>query len=155
MYRAAIKFRFKASVSATTTLVLVQTAYGNEAVNRSNIFRRYSWFRYGRELVEMTREVAAQNQLELTKQWCCCWFGKKWLSSRITNDSRIFEHPQVLVLWIVKVDFGKTNLCARFVPRSLTADQREDRVTSCQDMIAMADEFKIFFNKITTENETW
>ena len=30
----------------------MQTAYGNEALNRSNVFRWYSRFRDGRELVE-------------------------------------------------------------------------------------------------------
>jgi hypothetical protein len=40
--RVTIKFCFKAGVSATETLVLVQKTYGNEAVNRSNIFRWYS-----------------------------------------------------------------------------------------------------------------
>jgi len=32
-----IKFCFKAGLSATETLVLVQKAYGNEAPNRSNV----------------------------------------------------------------------------------------------------------------------
>ena len=39
--RVAIKFCFRAGLSATETLVLVQKAYGNETVNRSNVFR---WF---------------------------------------------------------------------------------------------------------------
>jgi hypothetical protein len=48
----AIKFRFKAGLSETTeTLVLVYKAYGNEVLNRSNVFRWYSRFRDGRELV--------------------------------------------------------------------------------------------------------
>jgi hypothetical protein len=50
--RVAIKFCFKAGLSATETLVLVQKAYGNDAVNRSNDFRWYSRFREGRKLVE-------------------------------------------------------------------------------------------------------
>jgi hypothetical protein len=50
--RAAIKFCFTAGVSATETLVFVQKAYGNEAVNRPNVFRWYSRCRDGRELVE-------------------------------------------------------------------------------------------------------
>jgi hypothetical protein len=33
--------------------------------------------------------------------------------------------------------------------------QREDRVTPCQDIIAMADEDKNYFNNITTRDETW
>jgi hypothetical protein len=50
--RVAIKFCFKAGLSATETLVLVQKVYGNEALNRSNFLRWYSRFREGRELVE-------------------------------------------------------------------------------------------------------
>jgi hypothetical protein len=37
--RVAIKFRFKAGLPAIEILVLVQKACGNEAVNRSNVFR--------------------------------------------------------------------------------------------------------------------
>jgi hypothetical protein len=50
--RVAIKFCFKARLSATETLVLVQKAYGNEALNRSKVFRWYSRFGEGRERVE-------------------------------------------------------------------------------------------------------
>jgi hypothetical protein len=48
----AIKVCFKADLSATEMLVLVQKTYRNETVNRSNVFRWYSPFRDGRELVE-------------------------------------------------------------------------------------------------------
>jgi len=51
-WRVAIKCCFKAGLSATKTLVLVQKGYGNEALNRSNSFRWYSQFLDGRELVE-------------------------------------------------------------------------------------------------------
>jgi hypothetical protein len=34
--RVAIKFCFKAGLSATETIVLVQKSYGNEALNRPN-----------------------------------------------------------------------------------------------------------------------
>ena len=50
--RVAIKLCFKAGLSATETLVLVQKDYGKEAVNWSNVFRWYSRYWDGRELVE-------------------------------------------------------------------------------------------------------
>jgi hypothetical protein len=51
---------------------------------------------------------------------------------------------------------GKRKLCARIVPHSLTPEQKEDRVTSCQDIIAMANaEKKNIFNKIITGDEIW
>jgi hypothetical protein len=63
--------------------------------------------------------------------------------------------PKTVVLRILKEDLGKRKLYARFVPHCLTPEQREDPVTSCQDIIAMADEDKNFFNKIITGDETW
>jgi len=50
--RVAIKYCSKTSLSATETLVFVQEAYGNEALNRSKVFRWYSQFRDRMELVE-------------------------------------------------------------------------------------------------------
>ena len=50
--RVAIKFCFKAGLSVTETLILVQKACGNEPLNRSRLFRWYSRFRDGRDLVE-------------------------------------------------------------------------------------------------------
>jgi hypothetical protein len=48
----AIQVCFKASLSATKTLVLVQKAYENEALNWSNVLWWYSWFQDRWELVE-------------------------------------------------------------------------------------------------------
>jgi hypothetical protein len=63
--------------------------------------------------------------------------------------------PKTVVFQILKEDLGKRMLCAHFVPHSLTPEQREDRVTSCQEIIAMADANRNFFNKIITRDETW
>jgi hypothetical protein len=52
---------------------------------------------------------------------------------------------KTVVLRILKEDLGKRKLRARFVPHVLTLERREDRVTSCQDIIAMADADKLFF----------
>jgi hypothetical protein len=62
--------------------------------------------------------------------------------------------PKTAVLQILKEDLGKRRLCAHFVLRSLTPEQRKDRVTSCQDVIAMADAGKNFSNKIIAGDET-
>jgi hypothetical protein len=48
----AIKVCFKAGLSATVTLVIVPKAYGNKALNRSNLFSWCSRLRDGRELIE-------------------------------------------------------------------------------------------------------
>jgi hypothetical protein len=62
---------------------------------------------------------------------------------------------KTIVLQILKEDLGKGKYCTCFVPHSLTPEQREDQVTSCQDIIRMANADKHFFNKIITGDETW
>jgi len=62
--------------------------------------------------------------------------------------------PKTVVPRILREYLGKRKLCARFVPHLLTPEQREDGVTSCQDIIAMADADKNFFNQIITGDET-
>jgi len=59
--------------------------------------------------------------------------------------------PKSLVLRILKEDLGKRKYCALFVPHSLTPEQREDRVTSCQDIIATVDVDRIFLTKLLRE----
>jgi hypothetical protein len=129
----------------TEQLVLVQKAYGNEAVNRSNVIRWYSQFRDGRELLEndercgrpeSTRiEVNIAAVVDLVK-------NDRQIASRMIAES--LNIPKNIFLRILKEDLGKRKLCARFVPHSLTPEQREDRVTSCQDIIAMADADNFF-----------
>ena len=109
------------------TLVLVQKANGNEAQNWSNIFRWYSQFWEGRELVDDERGGRPKIELNWGKHGCCCWFGEKWLTNCIEN----------VVLRILKEDLGKTKLYACFAPHSLTLEQRGDWVISSQGIVVV------------------
>jgi hypothetical protein len=137
--RVAIAFCFKAGLSAIESLVLVQKAYGNKALSRSNDYGWYSLFRDGRDLVEddesggrpkSTRtEVNIAAVADLVKNY-------RRIASRMIAES--LNIPKTVVLRILKEDSGKRKLCARFVPHPLAPEQREDRVTSCQDIIVVA-----------------
>jgi len=125
--RVAIKFCFKSGLSATETLVLVQKAYGNEAVNRSNIFRWYSQFRDRRELVDDDERVGHPKSTRTEVNIAA-------VADLVKNDCRIASRmipesvniPNTAAIWILKEDLGKRRLCARFVPHSLTPEQRVD-----------------------------
>ena len=48
-------------------------------------------------------------------KYCCCrWFGQKWRSNRIKNDSRIFEHPQDCSYSDSERGFGKEKVVCTF-----------------------------------------
>ena len=120
--RVAIKFCFKPDLSATEILVLVQKAYGNEAMNRSNIFRWYSWFRGRRELVEDDERgghpKSTQTEVNIA---AVADLIKKWPSNRIKNDGRIFEHPQDCTSSDSERGFGKEKVVCTFCSKFLDA----------------------------------
>jgi hypothetical protein len=113
--RVAIKFCFKAGLSATKTLVLVQKAYRNEALNGSKVFRWYSRFRDGRELVEDDErggrpkstgtEVNIAAVADLAKNDCR-------IALRMIEES--LNIPKTLVLRILKEDLGKRKFVCMF-----------------------------------------
>jgi len=125
--RVAVKFCLKASLSVTETLILVQKAYGNKALNRSNVFRWYSWFWDGRELVEDDQKgglpKSTRTGVNIAAVADLVKNGHQITSSMIAESLNI---PNTVVLRILKEDLGKRKLCARFVPHSLTPEQRED-----------------------------
>jgi hypothetical protein len=129
----------------------VQKAYGNEALNRSNVFKWYSGFQDGRELVEDDerggRSKPTRTEVNIA---AVADLGKsdRPIASRTIAESLNF--PKTPVLPILKEDLGKRKLCARFVSHSLTPEDREDRITSRQDIIAVTDADKFFFSKIIT-----
>jgi hypothetical protein len=77
-----------------------------------------------------------------------------WSKMTVESHQESLNFPKTVVLQILKEDMGKRKLCAHSVPHSWTPEQREDQVTSCRDIIAMADADKNFFNKIIMGDET-
>ena len=130
----------------------MQKAYGNEAVNRSNIFRWYSRFRDGGKLVEdderIGRQKSTRNEVNVA---AVAYLVKndRQIASRMIAES--LNIPETVVFRILKEDLGKRKLCAGVVVHSVW----EDGVKSWQGIIAMADADNYFFNKIITGDETW
>jgi len=56
---------------------------------------------------------------------------------------------------IVVEDLRKWKICSRFVPHSLTPEQKDQRIAACRDLIVTADSDPDFFKKILTGDETW
>jgi hypothetical protein len=96
---------FKAGLSATETLILVQKAYGNEALNRSNVFKWYSPFRDGRKLVE-------DDEIVGRPKWTRTEVNFATVADLVKNDRRITSRmiaeslniPKTVVLQILKED---------------------------------------------------
>ena len=154
--RLAIKFCFKAGKSAMETLQMVNAAYGDQALSHSNVFRRYGRFRDGREDTEdgprngRLTECRNDNSVEKISQLL---LQNRHLSLRMLADE--VNIGKDTVRKIVVEDLRKRKICSRFVPHSLTPEQKDQRIAACWDLIATADRDPDFFKKIVTGDKTW
>jgi len=150
--RVVTKCCFKAGLSATETLVLVQKSYGNEAVNRSNVFRWYSRFRDGRELVENDergdRPKSIRTDVKIAAVADLVKNGRRIESRMIAESLNI---PKTVVLRILKEDLGKRKLCAHFVPHSLTLEQREIESHLAKSLSRQPMQKKVLLTKLLRE----
>jgi hypothetical protein len=124
--RVAIKVCFKAGLSVTEALGLVQKANGNEALNQSKVFRLYSRFRDGKDLVEnderSSRPKSTRTEVNIVAVADLVKNNRRIASIMITDSLNI---SKTVGLRILKEDLGKRKLCAGFVPHSLTPEQTE------------------------------
>jgi hypothetical protein len=99
----ATKFCFKAGLSTTETLVLVQKAYGIKALNRSNVFRWHSRFPDGRVLADDEKDGRPKStQAEVNTAASATDLVKNYrkITSRMTAES--FNIPKTVVRRILK-----------------------------------------------------
>ena len=154
--RLAIKFYFKAGKSTMETLQMVNAAYGDPALSRSNVFRWYGRFLDGREYIEddprsgRPTECPNDNNVEKISQLL---LQNRHLSLKL--QAQEMNIGKDTVRKIVIEDLRKGKICSRFVPHSLTPEQKDRRIAACRYLIATADSDPDFFKKTVTGDETW
>lgn len=154
--RYAIKFCFKSGKTATETYQMMQNAYGDDCLSRSNVFLWFGKFRDGREDTKddertgRPRTSRTDSNIEAVR---AALKGDRRLTIRLLAEHLNIDKETVRT--IIVEDLGKRKLCARFVPHSLTTEQKEERVAACQDLLQMQKSNPEFLNKIITGDESW
>jgi hypothetical protein len=149
-------FCFKAGKSATETLQMVNTAYRDQGLSLSNVFRWYGRFRDGREDTEddprsgRPTECRNDNNVEKISQLL---FHNRHLSRRMLADEVNIGRDTVRKITVQ--DLRKRKICSRFVPHSLTPEQKDRRTAACRDLIVTADSDPDLFKKNVTGDEMW
>lgn len=155
--RAVIRFLVAEGVKGSVIHARMLKVYGNNCLNRSNIFKWVAQFRSGRERVADEQRTGRPVQVATSS-----------LESRI--DMIIRDNRRITVELIAekvnasvgtvhniihnKLLYKKT--CARWVPRQLTDIHKETRLQISQQLKARCStEKEAFFERIVTCDETW
>ena len=112
--------------SVTETLIMIQQAFGNQSLSRAQVFQWHARIKTGRTSVDDEHRETHK----LHNSWNCC------TNSRARPSGSTSDHSQHC--WgggnygtcqrVLTEELGMHGVAAKFVPRILRADQKQQRV---------------------------
>jgi len=154
--RAAVKFCYLLGKNASETVSMLKTAYKDDALSKTRVYEWFSRFQDGdmsledkprpgrpstsrnNENVQKIREIVREDRRR-TIENISLMSGVSWSS----------------VQRILTEDLGMTRVAAKFMPRILTEDHKEQRVEACRQMKNQIELDPNFLSKIITGDESW
>lgn len=154
--RCAIKFCVLTHKSRQETMEMLKEAYGDHAPGRTTVYEWYRRFDSGRESV---RDSARSGRPKVASPAIMTEIRNLLnLDRRITvrELSDKLDLSVGLLHRIIHDDLNMRRLCARWIPKMLTMEQKARRVSSCASFLRRVDrEGDRFLDRIVTVDETW
>ncbi|XP_025268578.1 histone-lysine N-methyltransferase SETMAR-like [Camponotus floridanus] len=123
--RAVIKFNAKLGKSASETFRLMQQVYGDACLSRSNVFVWHKRFLHDRESLEDDEHTGRPiliRKPEAVEKVCDFVANDRNASLKMMEEA--LNINRVTIGTILHEDLHKTKVCAKFVPHTLTDEQK-------------------------------
>jgi histone-lysine N-methyltransferase SETMAR len=115
---------------------MLQTLCGDEALSRSTVFECLNDFKTGvrtfRMIQKSGRPSTSPNADTIANVREMVTRDRLWALRMMADEPNINKKR---IHQILREDLRKREICAKFVPHRLTDEQKEWRLTSCQDFI--------------------
>jgi transposase len=139
--RMNVKFRVKLGGTPTETYEMLQTVYGDECLSRSSVYEWFKRFKDWREDLQVDprsgHPSTAGNADIIANVHELVTRGRR-LALRMMLDK--LNNNMETIRQILHENLRKRMICAKFVPHSLTDEQKQRRLTSCQDFLKTCQE---------------
>lgn len=151
-----MKFLVKLGKKPTECLEMLQNVYGDDCMSRARVFEWHKRFKSGREDVEddpksgrPSTSKTADNIDHVNRMVR----GDRRLTVRMIAYELGMNRETVRT--ILTEDLGMRKVCAKMVPKLLTADHKDNRTNVCRNILQMIEEEPDFLGKVITGDETW
>lgn len=155
--RSVIKFLTREGESANEIQNRLANVYGPTALKISAVKKWSQLFRLGRESVEddprpgSTVHVLTQDKIEEVRR--VVLDDRRLKKKEIAKICKISETS---VLKVLHEHLGMNKVCARWVPKNLSAVQKADRVTACREFLNLCgNDPDDIISRLVTGDETW
>ena len=135
---------------------MLQTAFGDNCLSRSRIFEWYSRVKEGRTSIEddpLSGRPTTSRTEELINSLRDLINTNRRLTIREIAEELGVSYGTCQT--IITEDLGMRRISAKFVPRLLTPDQKDTRLTLSQEMMDRTAADPNFLPNIITGDETW
>jgi len=154
--RAVVKFCFLLGKTAGETVVMLETAYKEAALGKTQVYEWFSRFRNG-ELSLADQPRSGRPSTSRTDE------NIARIRQLILEDRRRTIDDLVDlsgVSWsscqrILSEELQMKRVAAKFVPHVLTADQKQSRVDACRELKEHLEIDPDLFSKVITGDESW
>jgi len=151
--RTNIKFLVKLGKSGNEIREMLVKVYGDNAMKKTAVYKWVKCFSEGRESVpdeERSGQPATSRTEENIAKVCQIVRENRPLTVRSTAEQVNINRETVRKILTEDLDMRK--VCAKVVPKELTEEQKQRRVTICQDLLERQDDI---LGRVITGDETW
>ncbi|GFW46844.1 protein GVQW3 [Trichonephila clavipes] len=151
--RYAIKFCVRLGKNATETFQMLQEAFKDDYISRSQSGKWHKALKEGREEVAVEprsgRPTTARTEENVDR------VREVLRTDRRLSIQHTLHMSTFVVHGIVTEDLQIRKVCAKLVPKVLTQDQKELRVLCCQELLDLNQNKPDFLNSVVTGDESW
>ncbi|GFT88999.1 protein GVQW3 [Trichonephila clavipes] len=151
-----IIFCFNLGKSCTETIEMLQKAFKDECMGKTQIKEWYGRFKNGRTSVDSDprsgRPSTGTSSHNVERVRVAVEQDRRFTVRELEDEIRI---PKSTVWRILTENLGMTRVCAKFIPKLLSDQQKNLRLEIAQDNLEMINSDENFLKKIITGDKTW
>ena len=151
--RTNIKFLVRLGKSGNEIREMLLQVYGDNAMEKTAVYMWVKCFSEGRESV--TDEKRSGQPATSRTEENIAKLNQIVRENRRLTVRSIAEQVNIDIKTVRKIlteDLDMRKVCAKMVPKELTEEQKQRRVTICQDLLERQDDI---LGRVITGDETW
>jgi hypothetical protein len=154
--RICVKFCFELGKTASETHRMLKTAFGDNAMGRTQTFEWFSRFKHGETSVEdcdrLGRPSTGRTDENVENVRKIVYEDRR---NTITEIADRLGLSSGTCQRILTEDLNMRRISAKLVPRLLTEEEKQRRVLVCQELLDEVRNDQNFLSRVITGDETW
>jgi len=135
---------------------MIQQGFGDQSLGRTQVFQLHAWFKTGH--VSVDDDDHTETTRSCTTPETVARIQELFLQDRRRTIRDIAEEVDVgygTCQRVLTEELGMQRVAAKFVPRTPTADQKQQCINVCTELRQLASDDETFLSRVIIGDESW